>query len=137
MITKTVEYEGFDGVKRKETCHFHYSEAELMEMELSVEGGFQERVQRMVDAKNGPELFKVFKNFLIGAYGVVSPDGRRLMKNDEIRAAFVESPAYSEIIMGLLTGDVTAAFSDFVIGVVPKKMQEKLPKDFAALQAQN
>ena len=46
-----------------------------------------------------------------------SPDGRRFIKTQEVKDAFVETEAYSQIFMELST-DATAA-SVFVNGIVP------------------
>lgn len=127
MIKETVTYTDFNGVERTETFYFHFSKAELLEMEMSVEGGFTERIQRIIDAKDQVTLIKVIKNFVLDAYGVKSPDGKRFQKNDEIRTAFLECPAYSEIFMKLATDDVAAA--EFVKGVVPDDMKEQVAKD--------
>ena len=124
MIKKTITYVDFNDVERTETFYFNYSKAELLEMEMTTEGGFVERVQRIIDAKDSGSLVKLWKKFVIDAYGVKSDDGRRFMKNDEIRAAFVECPAYSTIFMELATDDVAGA--EFVKGVVPADMAKQI-----------
>ena len=129
MIHETITYKDWNGLERTENFYFHFTQAELMEMEMSTEGGFAERVQRMIDAKNTAELIKIIKKFVLDAYGVKSDDGRRFMKNDELRTAFVECPAYSEIFMKLATDSEAA--SKFVNGVVPADMAERM----AAVQA--
>ena len=134
MIKKTITYVDFNDVERTETFYFNYSKAELLEMEMSTEGGFVERIQRIIDAKEAPALIKLWKKFVIDAYGVKSDDGRRFMKNDDIRAAFVECPAYSAIFMELATDDV--AGSEFVKGVVPADMAGEIAAAQAA-KAQN
>lgn len=117
MIKKTVTYTDFNGSERTETFYFHYSQAEILEMELSVDGGFGERIQRIIDAKDQPSLIRVIKKFVLDAYGVKSDDGKRFIKNDEVRAAFEECPAFSTIFMEMVTNDAAAA--EFVKGVVP------------------
>ena len=124
MIKKTITYVDFNDVQRTETFYFNYSQAELLEMEMSVDGGFVERVKRIVDAKDAPSLVKLWKKFVIDAYGVKSDDGRRFIKNDDVRAAFVECPAYSVIFMELATDDVAGA--EFVKGVVPANMANEI-----------
>ena len=124
MIKKTITYVDFNDVQRTETFYFNYSQAELLEMEMSVDGGFVERVERIIDAKDAPSLVKLWKKFVIDAYGVKSDDGRRFIKNDDVRAAFVECPAYSAIFMELATDDVAGA--EFVKGVVPANMANEV-----------
>ena len=129
MIKKTVTYNDYNDVQRTETHYFNFNEAEILEMEMSVEGGFAERVQRIIDAKEQSALLRVIKNFVLDAYGVKSEDGKRFIKNDEVRDAFVQSPAYSKIFMELVTNDVLAA--EFVNGVVPESMRDRI-KEIAA-----
>ena len=124
MIKKTVTYSDLNGVNRTESFYFHYYESEILEMELSVEGGFAERIQRIIDAKDQATLIRVIKKFVLDAYGVKSDDGRQFIKNDEVRAKFEQCPAYSKIFMELVLDDKVAA--DFVNGVVPPEMAERV-----------
>lgn len=122
MIKKTVTYKDYGGRERTESFYFHFTEAEILDMEMSTEGSFSTRVQRMVDAKDTSSLLQIIKKFVLDAYGVKSEDGRRFVKNDEVRADFKDCPAYSTIFMRLVTNDVEAA--EFVNGVVPDDMKE-------------
>ena len=131
MTSKTITYKDWNGKDRTETFYFHFSQAELMEMEISQEGGFSERVKKIAAANNLPDMLKIWKNFVLDAYGVKSEDGRRFMKNEEIRQSFVECPAYSIIFMELATN--TEAASNFINTVVPADMAAQV----AALQAKN
>ena len=124
MIKKTVTYKDLNGKERTETFYFHYFESEIMDMEMSEEGGLAERIQRIIDAKDQASLLKVIKKFVVDAYGVKSDDGRRFIKSKEVKDAFVECPAYSKIYMELLTNDELAA--EFVNKVVPEDMAAQL-----------
>lgn len=124
MIKKTVTYVDYNGVERTESFYFHYTESEILDMELSTEGGFAERVQKIIDAKDQTSLLKVIKKFVLDAYGVKSDDGRRFIKNDEVKQAFVECPAYSEIYLDLLSDDVLA--SEFINGIIPDSAKKRL-----------
>lgn len=125
MIHETVTYTDYNGVPRTETFYFHFTQAEIMEMQLSVEGGFNARVQKMIDAKDQPSIIKLVKDFVLDAYGEKSDDGRRFMKSKELRRAFEENPAYSSIFMKLAT-DADAA-AKFVNGVAPSDMIANTP----------
>ena len=124
MLKKTVTYKDLNGKERTETFYFHYFESEIMDMEMSEEGGLAERIQRIIDAKDQASLLKVIKKFVIDAYGVKSDDGRRFNKSQEVKDAFVECPAYSKIYMELLTNDELAA--EFVNKVVSEDMAAQL-----------
>ena len=124
MLKKTVTYIDYNGVERTEAFYFHYNEAEILDMEMSTEGGFAERIQKIIDAKDQVSLMQVIKKFVIDAYGVKSEDGKRFIKNNTVRTEFLESPAYSQIWMELVMDDEVAA--DFVNNVIPSGMKEKL-----------
>jgi hypothetical protein len=124
MIKKTVTYKDLNGNERTESFYFHFYESEILEMELSVDGGFAERIQKIIDAKDQASLIRVIKKFVLDAYGVKSDDGKRFIKNDEERDKFVQCPAYSQIFMELVMNDKLA--SDFVNGVVPAEMADRV-----------
>lgn len=126
MIKRTVTYEDYNGEKRTESFYFHYTEAEILDMEMSEEGSFADRIQRIIDAKDKTALMKLIKKFVIDAYGVKSEDGKRFMKNEEVKAAFLECPAYSDIFMDMVTNDEIAA--EFVNGVIPNTMKDRVAK---------
>lgn len=124
MIKKTITYNDLNGNERTESFYFHFYESEILEMEMSVDGGFAERIQKIIDAKDQPSLIRVIKKFVLDAYGVKSDDGKRFIKNDEERDKFVQSPAYSKIFMELVLDDKVAA--EFVNGVVPAEMADRM-----------
>ena len=65
MIKKTVTYTDYNGVERTENFYFNLSEAEVMEMEMSTEGGMAEAIQKVVDAKDAPAIIRVFKDLVL------------------------------------------------------------------------
>ena len=127
MIKKTVTYTDYNGVERTENFYFNLSKAEVMEMEMSTEGGMAESIQKVVDAKDAPAIIRVFKDLVLKAYGVKSDDGRRFMKTKPAGTRyaddFKETEAYSQIFMELAT-DADAA-AKFVNGIVPADLAQK------------
>lgn len=122
MLKKTIEFVDYNGVTRKEDHYFNFSEAEITEMELSTVGGLSEMINSIVKAQDGPAIMKMFKDIILGAYGVKSPDGREFIKSDEISKKFSQTEAYSKLFMELVT-DAEAAAA-FVNGIVPKNASE-------------
>lgn len=120
MVKKTVEYVDYNGVERKEDHYFNFNKAEVLEMEMSTEGGLAEKIQKIIDSKDQVEIIKLFKDLVLKSYGVKSDDGKRIIKSAEITKAFTETEAYSEIFMELATNaDAAAAF---VKGIIPANM---------------
>lgn len=118
MVVKTVTYTDFDGNERTEDFRFNFTEAELTEMELSLNGGLSQLLDKIVKEHDNKQLVEYFKKLVLGAYGVKSLDGRNFIKNDEIRQDFASSAAYSKIFMELATN--TDAASEFVNGIIPQ-----------------
>lgn len=117
MLKKTVTYTDYNGVERTEDFYFNLTKTEIMEMELTTSGGLAEMITKIVEAKDGPAIIKVFKDLVLKAYGEKSPDGRRFIKSGEIADAFSQTEAYSQIFMELATdADAAAAF---VNGIIP------------------
>ena len=117
MLKKTIIYTDYNGVERKEDFYFNLTKAEIMEMEMSISGGLTEMINRIVAAQDAPAIVKIFKELVLKAYGVKSPDGKRFIKSDELATEFAQTEAYSQLFMELAT-DADAA-SAFVNGIVP------------------
>lgn len=130
MLKKTIVYIDYNGTTRKEDFYFNLTQAEVTELEVSVEGGLVEQINRIVAAQNGKVIIETFKDIILRAYGEKSPDGRRFIKNQEVRDAFAQTEAYSNLFMELAT-DAKAA-SEFVNGIVPPKMEKAAPADQSA-----
>ena len=103
MLKKTITYTDYNGTTRKEDFYFNLTQAEVTELEVSVEGGLVEMINRIVAAQNGKVIIETFKDIILRAYGEKSPDGRRFIKNQEVRDAFAQTEAYSKLFMELAT----------------------------------
>lgn len=123
MITKTITYVDFKGIERTEDFHFHFKRSDLVDMEHSTAEGFSSLIEKLINAKDLPEVIGIFKYLILEAYGEISPDGRRFMKSEEIKQAFSETEAYSQFFMELATDAKAAA--EFVNGVMPAMTDEE------------
>ena len=117
MLKKTITYTDYNGVERTEDFMFNLTKAEILEMQLAKDGGMDAAIKKIVDAKDAPEIMKVFKDLILKAYGIVSDDGRRFIKSKEISDSFAQTEAFSMLFMELATD--TDAASAFVNGIVP------------------
>lgn len=125
MLKKTITYTDYNGVERTEDFYFNLSKAELMEMEMTTTGGLGETIKQIVKAQDSASIVKIFKDLVLKAHGVKSPDGKRFIKSDEIRDSFEQSEAYSILFMELAT-DADAA-ANFVNGIIPNDLQQADP----------
>ena len=123
MLKKTITYTDYNGEVRKEDFYFNMTRAEVTEMELSIDGGLSDMIKRVTEAKDVPSIIKIFKDLVLRAYGVKSPDGKRFIKSKELSEEFSQTEAYSDLFMELATDSAAAAA--FVNGIMPQDMQAK------------
>ena len=122
MLKKEITYTDYNGVERTEAYYFNLNKAEIMEMQLGVDGTLTSYIEEIVNTKNVPKIIEIFKKLLLKSYGKKSLDGKRFIKSQEQTDEFEQSEAYSELFMELATdADAGAAF---VNGIVPKEMLE-------------
>lgn len=117
MHVETITYPDFNGVERTEKFYFNFTKAELMELEISTDGGLSETIKNIIDSNDAPALIKIFKDLILKAYGEKSADGKKFVKSDEISKAFSQTEAYSQLFIKLAT-DADAA-QKFVNGIIP------------------
>ena len=109
MLKKTFKFVDYNGNPRTEDHYFNLTQAEVTELELSVDGGLTAMINRVVQAQNGRQIIDTMKDIILKSYGVKSPDGRRFIKNQEVRDAFVQTEAYSQLFMELATNAQAAS----------------------------
>lgn len=117
MLKKKITYTDYNGVEITEDFYFNLTKAEVMEMEMTTTGGLAEKINKVIATKDAKSIITIFKDLILKAYGEKSEDGKRFMKNDEIKIAFSETEAYSILFMELAT-DANAA-ATFVNGIIP------------------
>lgn len=122
MFVKTINTTDFNGNPYSEKFYFNLSKSELLEMELSKDGGLTNYIERIQNEQDVPELAKTFKEILLLSVGKKSDDGRRFIKNQEIRDAFAQSNAFNDYYFELATNADAAA--EFIKGVVPQNLAE-------------
>lgn len=120
MLKRTFKYTDYNGKEREEEYRFNLSKAELLEMELSASGGMEAMLRQLVKTEDNKQIMAIFKEIILKSVGEVSPDGRRFIKNQEIRESFEQSEAFSELFVELAT-DADAA-ANFLKGIVPAEL---------------
>lgn len=123
MIKKTITYTDYNGNQRTESFWFNLTKAEVTRMEMSVQGGMAEMIDRIIDAQDAPSLISTFETMIQKSYGVKTPDGRGFIKRPEDLEAFMATEAYSELFMELVTNATAAA--EFVNGIMPNDPEPK------------
>lgn len=127
MYKKTITCTNFNGIETTEDYYFNLTESEIIEMQIGTAGGLDEQLSKIVAGLDMPSMIKFFKDFVLKAYGEKSPDGKRFVKNDELREAFSQTNAYNKLFMELAFDDKAAA--DFINGVIPKDVADKMSEN--------
>ena len=137
MITKDTKYVDFLGNERTETMHFNLTQVELVEMGMDLPDDIKEEVgddpSKITEetamnlmVKLGEKGIMAFlKTVILKSYGVVSEDGRRFEKSEQISKEFSETIAFDNLMMELLADDEAAA--DFINSLIPSAVADKVP----------
>lgn len=125
MLKKTITYTDYDGVKRTENFYFNLNKAELMDMELTTpDGGLRNRLRAIMDKRDIPGIIRTIKEFILAGFGEKSADGRKFVKSKALSEAFMQTEAYSELYMELISdANATAAF---INGMIPEELRTNL-----------
>lgn len=119
MLQKVIKFKNFAGQDTERTCYFNLMKSEIMELEMSTEGGLAEMIKQIVESKNVPEIIAVFKKIILAAYGEKDSDGEHFIKSQSISERFSNSLAYSALFIELATNADAAA--TFINGIVPQE----------------
>jgi hypothetical protein len=125
VLSKTVTYENLDGEMVTKEWHFNFTKAELAQMKLAKDEGLEVYLKRIVDAKDGSALVDTFSDILSKAVG--RREGDQFIKNDQIRAEFMNTNAFSEVFMEIMTNENAAV--EFIKGCVPSDISKKVDLD--------
>lgn len=130
MRKETITYEDYDGTICTSEFWFNLNKAELLEMEMSWDGGLQKFLKKITDEKDQKRIIEMFKMIIGKSYGEKSLDGKKFVKEDEngrslFQKNFVPTAAYSELFMKLATDEKAAA--DFINGIIPKNIDDAAP----------
>lgn len=99
MLKQKVKYEDFDGNIQDETLYFNLSRMEL----VALQGRYGKEdmakyIEKLIEDKNLEKMYELLNDIVLTAYGVRSEDGKRFIKNEQIREEFVQSLAYEALI---------------------------------------
>lgn len=124
MFSREFEYTGYDGQPKKDTYWFNLTEAELYEIDLSSIRGFTGEMTKLLKEERTKEIVDSFKGIILGAVGSVSADGRKFIKNEEIKEDFYRSKAYSQLFVELVSSGEKLA--EFLRAAIPEEIRQKM-----------
>lgn len=128
MITKTINYVDFEENEVKATFDFHLSKAEIAELNFLEDGRTLDEVLVTMskDSTNVRTVMNLLKDILRAAVGKKSGDGKRFIKNDEVRSELFDTEAYSELLIEIISDPKAAA--EFITGVLPRDLRSEYKK---------
>lgn len=132
MLKKEITYNDLDGNPITETFWFHMSKGEMAEMAIAKEGragGFDTYIRRLIESQDGEVLIATFKEIVLSTLGRRSEDNKYFDKDETYTRRFVQSDAYSVLLMELLTD--ADKMAEFINGVMPKDMRDEAEKQAA------
>lgn len=124
MYKITETYTDYNGIERTEDFFFNLNKGEIMDLEMGINGGLSESLNRLIQAQDGASILKIIKDIVKKAYGVKSLDGKRFVKKDELLEEFIQTEAFSNIYVRLATDADEAA--KFINGIIPAEMSKQI-----------
>lgn len=120
MISKTIKYVDYNGLEKEETFWFNMSRTDLMRMEASEEGGWEQRLRKMIAEKDANKAYLFFERFIQESYGVITPDGG-FDKDERHYKKFRSTAAYDDFIWYFIEHpDEAGAFINGITATVKK-----------------
>lgn len=134
MVKKSITYTDYNGEKQTDECYFNLSKAELLEMEMSEKGGFENFVKALIEEKDNKKIYELFKNLILMSYGQKSADGRSFIKKKMVdgqmiylKDEFEQTEAFTELMMELISGG-DEAMAKFINSLIPKEVADQVAK---------
>lgn len=130
MLKRNINYVDFNGNEQTEVFYFNLTKAELVELEVSFQGGLDKTLQAIQSAEDTKTLIALFKRIVLDSYGEKSEDGKRFIKNDAMRDEFISTAAYSALFMELATDEAKAL--EFIQGILPTDLAAETQKQLTS-----
>lgn len=117
MLKQKVKYEDFDGNIQDEILYFNLSRMEL----VALQGRYGKEdmakyIEKLIEDKSLEKMYELLNDIVLTAYGIRSEDGKRFIKNDQIREEFVQSLAYEALIEDF-HDETRKVLENFVTGI--------------------
>ena len=124
MYKKNITYTDFNGDERTDVFYFNLSDAEILELQVSYGGDMSRIMRNMLEKRDAKGLLGIITDLIRASYGEKSSDGKRFMKNQEVKDSFVTTDAYSKLVLELLNDE--KEFEKFMTNVIPAAKREAL-----------
>jgi len=124
MIKKTISFKDLDDNDVDEEFYFTLSLSEITLMEVSHSDGLEGHLKKIIASKDGVRIISAMQDMVAMSVGKRSENGRFVEKSPAITQSFMQSGAYEEFFLELVT-DADAA-AEFIKGIVPTDMAKRV-----------
>ena len=124
MLKKTITYTDYDGMERTEDFWFNLSKTELTKLDAELPGGVLGVLRKIIDKKDRKALVDFIETLILRSYGEKTLDGKRFVKTPNMAEEFMQTPAYDELFMSILSD--TDSQTSFINGVIPQSMAKEI-----------
>lgn len=111
-------YTDYNDNQRTEDFYFNLSKGECLDMQMSIDGGMTAYIQRIINEHSQSQLYAYFKDVVVKSYGKKSLDGRQFIKSEEQTREFVQTEAFSDLMVMLVSNADEAA--KFFNNIIPR-----------------
>ena len=126
MLKKTITYTDYNDQKRTEDYWFHLTKTELIELDASNEGGLETTIRKIIKETDTKRIVELVKTLVLKSYGEKSADGKRFIKSEEAAKAFMQTEAYSQLFVDLISD--AEQMAAFFKGIIPQDLREQADK---------
>lgn len=133
MYIKKIKCKDYNGNDYVETAYFQLNKAEVVKLQASEIGGMEQKIRRLIQVNDQPELMRMFEEMIDLSYGVKGADNRSFIKRQDGKRLvddWKQTEAYSEFFMQLLTD--TDEVIRFVNGIMPSDMPKPTKAELLA-----
>lgn len=123
MLAKTIKYTNFNNEDKVLIAHFHLGKADLLR--IAANPRFLEEMNEASARQDTVVMLAKIEELVRLSYGIRTEDNDGFRKTKEIQDAFIQSAAYEEFIVDLLTNG-PQNFANFIKGVFPPKLMTML-----------
>lgn len=127
MFKTTVKYKDFNDKPHVEDLYFHMMAPEFADLQFNTSfdshGGMSDFIRHAMQAGDGQKIYTFFKLMIVNSYGRRSEDGSEFVKSPAFTEKFLNSRAYEEFFMWLITDPQNA--EKYWNGIIPEKLAEQ------------
>lgn len=118
MIKQQVRYEDFDGIQQEETLYFNLNRMELIALQARYgKDDMAKYIEKVQAEEDYQKMYDLLNDIVLTSYGVRSEDGKRFIKNDQVREDFKTSLVYEALIEDF-HDDEGVTLNKFITGII-------------------